>query len=185
MTPILPVMYVLGMPSKRATRTIPPDAQRLFHCAQCQILAQVCSACDRGHRYCSPQCRRQSRKQQLKDAGRLYQQREQGRQKHAARQRAYRARRQPVEHPTRNEPSPSPQAEPAPARPAVLAEHDVPLAQSPTQQLRELSASVKKGTPCRFCGRTALRLRLPFLSDLRTTPKLRTSRRYRALSTPP
>lgn len=74
-------------------RCHPDLAQRMFDCHRCSTRATVCTACDRGQRYCSSACRQQERAQQVRQAGRRYQLRDRGRLLHAARQRAYQARR--------------------------------------------------------------------------------------------
>lgn len=68
-------------------------AHRMYRCCVCFAMATICAPCDRGQRYCGLLCRQQGRKQTVRAAGRRYQQGENGRQKHAARQRAYAARR--------------------------------------------------------------------------------------------
>jgi len=74
----------------------PPVEQshRLFLCGCCLAQVQVCRSCDRGQRYCSPQCAAQARRQRQREAGQRYQRTERGRQRHAARQHAYRQREQ-------------------------------------------------------------------------------------------
>ena len=62
---------------------------RLFNCARCHRQVRICSHCDRGNRYCSPQCSYQARRDSLCRAGASYQQTEQGRINHAARQQNY------------------------------------------------------------------------------------------------
>jgi hypothetical protein len=65
---------------------------RVRACRWCQRLFFPCRACDRGHAYCSPSCRRAGRVQSLRAAGRRYQASPEGRLEHRDRQRAYRAR---------------------------------------------------------------------------------------------
>ena len=76
------------------------DAGRLSTCAlgTCRRLFAVCGPCDRGRRYCSPDCARASRGGQLRRAGQRYQATERGRLAHAARQARYRERRTRVTH---------------------------------------------------------------------------------------
>lgn len=64
--------------------------QRL--CPSCQVLFLICEHCDRGHRYCSVECRRQVRLQRHRHANRLYQQSPEGRLDHRDRQQRYRER---------------------------------------------------------------------------------------------
>lgn len=53
----------------------------------------VCQKCDRGQRYCSPECSAQARAQSLREAGRRYRRTPNGRQAAARRQRRHRARK--------------------------------------------------------------------------------------------
>ena len=64
--------------------------QRL--CPSCQALFLICEHCDRGHRYCSLECRQQVRLQRHRLANRRYQQSPEGRLDHRERQRQYRER---------------------------------------------------------------------------------------------
>lgn len=65
---------------------------RLFNCASCFSQAVICSHCDRGNIYCSPDCAVTARTENQKRASRRYQNSPRGRRHHAARQAAYRAR---------------------------------------------------------------------------------------------
>jgi hypothetical protein len=58
----------------------------------CHAIFYICSHCDRGHRYCSPECRHQARLDQRRSANRRHQQSEAGRLDHCDRQRDYRQR---------------------------------------------------------------------------------------------
>jgi hypothetical protein len=62
---------------------------RLFNCDRCHRQVRICSHCDKGNRYCSPQCSYQARRDSLRRAGASYQQTDQGRINHAARQQNY------------------------------------------------------------------------------------------------
>ena len=53
----------------------------------------ICTHCDRGHRYCSTQCREQARRQQRRSVNRRHQRSREGRLDHRDRQREYRCRR--------------------------------------------------------------------------------------------
>lgn len=68
---------------------------RLRFCREpeCGGLFWICRSCDRGQRYCSPSCRHQARRRQLREANRRHQRSPEGRLDHRDRQRAYRARR--------------------------------------------------------------------------------------------
>ena len=63
---------------------------RLFNCARCHAQCCICSHCDRGNIYCSPECSQKSRQESLKKAARRYQNSFKGRQNNAERQRRYR-----------------------------------------------------------------------------------------------
>jgi hypothetical protein len=67
--------------------------QRFCKGSACGRLFFVCHHCDRGQRYCSPGCRRQSRLEQRRAARRRHQQSIEGRLDHRDRQRAYRLRK--------------------------------------------------------------------------------------------
>ena len=61
-------------------------------CRGCGAVFRICRRCDRGHRYCSPACRRQARRRQRRCANQRYQQSPEGRLDHCDRQREYRRR---------------------------------------------------------------------------------------------
>ena len=71
---------------------------RLFSCAHCHKQVIICSCCDRGQRYCSPDCATISRNKSQRAASHRYQQSRKGRLKHALRNRHYRHRKQIVTH---------------------------------------------------------------------------------------
>jgi hypothetical protein len=77
----------------RKRRVVPPPTLRVFRCWCCDILVMLYSGCDRGQHYCSKACRALLRPAQVQGARRSYQSRPAGRALHAARQRAYWARR--------------------------------------------------------------------------------------------
>ena len=60
----------------------------------CHALFFICSHCDRGHCYCSEDCRRQARLRQRRCANGRHQRSEEGRLDHRDRQREYRRRQQ-------------------------------------------------------------------------------------------
>jgi hypothetical protein len=76
------------------------EANRMATCARncCRQLFAVCGRCDRGRRYCSPECASTARREQLRRAGQQYQQSARGRSTHATRQARYRARKADVTH---------------------------------------------------------------------------------------
>lgn len=63
--------------------------------AVCRAVFTTCVRCDRGQRYCSPECRSEVRQRQRHDANRRYQQSEPGRQSHRRCQKRYRERALP------------------------------------------------------------------------------------------
>jgi len=60
--------------------------------AACRALFTICVSCDRGQRYCSPECRSEVRRQQRHDANCRYQQSDLGRDSHRRFQQRYRER---------------------------------------------------------------------------------------------
>jgi hypothetical protein len=71
---------------------------RLFLCVNCRAQTVICSACDRGQRYCSPECAAHVRSARVREAGRRYQHSERGRATHAERMRRCRAKQADVTH---------------------------------------------------------------------------------------
>jgi hypothetical protein len=67
-------------------------AARLFLCAGCRAQVVLCSRCDRGNRYCSRACWRQTHDLARREAARRYQRSRGGRTHHAARSRRWRER---------------------------------------------------------------------------------------------
>lgn len=59
----------------------------------CGAMFFICLSCYRGQTYCSQPCRQKSRREQLRQANRRYQQSLEGRLDHRDRQRQYRRRR--------------------------------------------------------------------------------------------
>ena len=95
---------------------------RRYLCARCRCSVLICSYCDRGNRYCTPECAKQARRQAQRAAGKRYQAGLPGRTAHALRQRRYRIKKQKVTHqgtpPTPQAaqlaPEPTPPANPLP-----------------------------------------------------------------------
>lgn len=165
----------------RRVQAVRRKAHRLFTCAQCGCLTQICTSCDRGQRYCGPTCRRQARKQQQHEAGYHYQRSERGRQQHAARQRAYYARQAEAQRSRCSADAPSasssdPQSSSS-LLPTGLAEV---VEQKPTQGNRSKRSRRPK---CLVCGKCSSWLRRRFLECRR--PGSETRQQGRALSTPP
>ena len=71
---------------------------RIFTCVHCFKQVIICSRCDRGQRYCSPECSETARNHSQRAASHRYQQSREGRVKHALRMRHYRRRKQIVTH---------------------------------------------------------------------------------------
>ena len=69
---------------------------RRFLCARCRVEAYLCTACDRGPRYCSDGCALAARRRFQRESDQRYQSSERGRLKHAERARRYRQRRSSV-----------------------------------------------------------------------------------------
>jgi len=67
--------------------------QRL--CVGCRAVFWICQHCDRGHRYCSSECRAPARLGQRRRANGRHQHSPEGRLDHRDRQREYRRRKQP------------------------------------------------------------------------------------------
>jgi hypothetical protein len=76
-----------------AATSAAPSA-RLFLCARCRCQVVLCSACDRGQRYCGRACSRQSRDTAKRGAARRYQHSHRGRMAHAARSLRWRRHHQ-------------------------------------------------------------------------------------------
>jgi hypothetical protein len=158
-------VHAMTTTTTRGGRGRKPQSNRLTTCAfrSCSRLFAVCGGCDRGRRFCSPQCSSSARRSSLQRAGRQYQATDRGRSLHAARQARYRDRLRTVTHQSRDsdqkkasngEKRPLPQRGTAAARPE--------LCLPPV---------------CAFCHRTEVFLRNGFLD--------RTPRRKVEQSRPP
>lgn len=130
---------------------------RLFLCANCRAQTLICTACDRGQRYCSPKCASDVRRTRVREAGRRYQRSEQGRAAHARRMQSYRARLTEVTH----------QGSVSPHRHRQSAPCSAPLMTTPNavSALAIILAMVAMAPPrCNFCGCTCSQfVRLSFL----------------------
>ncbi len=74
----------------QSSRPVEPTIDhRLYACARCGRLVQLCTRCDRGNLYCFQGCADQARRDSLGRAGRRYQDTPAGRANHAARQQRY------------------------------------------------------------------------------------------------
>ena len=67
--------------------------QLFCRAAGCRAMFFICLSCYRGQTYCSGECRQKSRREQLRQANRRYQQSWEARLDHRDRQREYRRRR--------------------------------------------------------------------------------------------
>ncbi len=61
-------------------------------CPECEVVFWLCCACDRGHRYCSTDCRRVARRRAQHRARHKYARSERGRRNNRERQRRFRQR---------------------------------------------------------------------------------------------
>lgn len=117
---------------------------RLYNCACCNQQVILCSHCDRGNRYCFDGCSEAARRESLRDAGRSYQDSNQGRLKHAQRQARYRARQASVDS--------------APPPPSEKVTHqgsdqDTPSASIETDEQRGEDDGFDSLYRCHCCGR--------------------------------
>ena len=77
----------------RLSLVVPLDRPaRLFLCAGCRVQVVLCSRCDRGNRYCSRTCWRQTHDLARREAACRYQRSRGGRLRHAARSQRWRQR---------------------------------------------------------------------------------------------
>jgi hypothetical protein len=81
------------MPPETVSDRPVPLRERTCRFGGCQKSFYVCQRCDRGQRYCSPECRDAARKLQHRSAVARYQRTPNGRRRHADHQRALRERR--------------------------------------------------------------------------------------------
>jgi hypothetical protein len=135
-----------GLSPKRCQPTAQETVRR-FLCACCRIAVYLCTACDRGQRYCSADCARSARRQSQREADRRYQRSPRGRLKHAERSRCYRLRRSVVTE-----------------QGSILSpEHDVSRGSEPNEALvpvlpvetetRPVSKAAPDKLECRLCRR--------------------------------
>ena len=82
-------------PSTRRDREEQPAA-RFYLCLRCRSQALICSSCDRGQIYCTPECAKAARKERQRSARRRYQAGARGRVMHADRSRRFRERQRGV-----------------------------------------------------------------------------------------
>jgi hypothetical protein len=70
---------------------------RCFFCGTCGNEVWICTYCDRGHRYCSPECSLEARRKSCAESRRKHQEKEEGRLGNARRQREWYSRRKSLE----------------------------------------------------------------------------------------
>ena len=146
--------------SQRTKRTSTTSARRAavaqahgkLQCAVCRTLTQLCGSCFRGQRYCSDSCRLAARRRSLRAAGKRYQRTETGRLKHAARQRAYAARRRAIPSGPASSPAPAPPAEPHSSQGIQLATRPTLPTSAPRPGASHSSATAALWA-CLRCGR--------------------------------
>ena len=66
--------------------------QRVCRWSECRSLFWICRCCDRGHQYCSDQCRQKARREQRRAANLRHRRTPEGRLDQRDRQKAYRQR---------------------------------------------------------------------------------------------
>ncbi len=81
------------MGSSVVARPTMPESVRRFDCADCRRQVFICTACDRGQRYCAGDCARTVRRRSLREANGRYGRTPKGRLKSAERSRRYRDRK--------------------------------------------------------------------------------------------
>ena len=137
-----------------------PLRQRLCNSPDCRRLFFLCSRCDRGQRYCSPPCREQTRREQLRAANRRNQRTPEGRLNNRDRQQAFRRRKALVlsQAPEKNV---TDQSSKAPLNSGKIT--SPPLLAPATPMWRRLVSDFGQAV-CRFCGRVG-RLINPFYAS--------------------
>ena len=71
-------------------------SSRLFYCALCYTQCVICSPCDYGQIYCSPDCSKSARQKSCNEAEKRYQQTPKGKLNHKLRQQRYRERQSKI-----------------------------------------------------------------------------------------
>src|ERR1700680_4867795 len=87
--PIIRVWRIVVRVSEATKTDRGGEVLRLRRCSDptCNTLFTICASCDRGQRYCSKVCRKRTRQEQLRAAGRRYQVTAGGKTKHCERPR--------------------------------------------------------------------------------------------------
>jgi hypothetical protein len=120
-----------------------PDYRR-FLCDLCSQAVYLCSWCDRGNRYCGPECSGAARRRSQREAGRRYQQTPRGRRLHASRQADYRARKARQQSDVTHQGTPPPSVSVS-----VAACETTPSCPLPTAAWRSPCPGPSR---CSFCG---------------------------------
>jgi len=127
------------------------DRAVLLHriCAwpQCQSVFYICSHCDRGHRYCSDECRERARLQQQRCANRRHQGSVAGRLDHRDRQSSYRQRKRLLMARVTYHTSPSTSV------PAEWSQERTSAVAPATAMADDLKPQPRFWRCCRICGR--------------------------------
>ncbi|WP_309895929.1 hypothetical protein [Archangium sp.] len=146
------------------------EALRFVVCGrpECRQVFFLCSACDRGRRYCGSACSRRARTASVREAGRRYQRTRDGRHAHAARQAAWR-QRQKVTHQAPPPGAPEATVAPEPTGPAMEADTQVGSA-------RPLPHAPPSLPTCASCGRTSPFTRHTTLARTHLGPRWRRAR---------
>ncbi len=124
------------------------DSSRLFNCALCHNLVNICSDCDRGNIYCSKACSAAAHKESQREAGQRYQSTFKGRTHHANRQAAYRRREQEKTEETEKVTHPGSQ----PDEP-----NDLLVAVPIVEESCDVTDEVNKSRCCDFCSQGKFR----------------------------
>jgi hypothetical protein len=119
-------------------------SSRLFNCALCHNLVNICSDCDRGNIYCSKACSAAAHKESQREAGQRYQSTFKGRTHHANRQAAYRRREQEKTEETEKVTHPSSPAD---------APNDLLVAVPIVEESYNVVIKVNESRCCDFCSK--------------------------------
>jgi hypothetical protein len=144
-----------GLAGRSSIESCPPrqESIRRFLCAGCRAVAYLCTACDRGQRYCSDVCAHEARRRAQRESDRRYQSGERGRLKHAERARRYRERRRSV---TDQGPVSSPEQDlrstSAPSTVPTLSPREETATTRAREAISDEKAHVGKFS-CQFCRR--------------------------------
>ena len=127
---------------------------RLFSCDRCGDLVEICRPCDRGNRYCGPECSAKSRAETKRRASKRYQETPAGRENHRQRQTRYLIRRS---NSTSDESVTHQGSPPEPfsvsVSPQIVDQPSwVAAGDSPSSENRACSSSSRR---CCWCGRPA------------------------------